>query len=198
MFKTSKIAAPVALLAACSLTLAATFAAPQEGTDMAMPPMPKPTAEHAEIQKLVGTWEGTLTMFYPGMPETPMPAKETVTAINPFWVGTQFDCEMMPGMLYEGRGTFGFDAQSGKYKGTWIHNTDSFMSVMEGEKNEAGNLIQTWEAPDMMGKMTPHRSEQVMNGDDHYVMTFYNSDVKIMVIEMKRTSKKAVEAGSPK
>jgi hypothetical protein len=148
--------------------------------------MPKPTTEHAELQKCVGTWEGTVTMYAPGMPQTPSPAKEVVTAAGPFWTTSHFTSDFM-GMTYEGRGCHGYDPQKGKFTSTWIDNMSSYLSVMEGEMDaETGMLVSHWDAPTMTGEMAPHRSENKFSGDA-YTMTFYTEDVKIMVIDMKRT-----------
>ncbi len=182
-----------ALSVAGSLTLAA--AAPALWQDMEMP---KPTEEHAMIQKGVGVWEGTVTMFMPGMPETPTPATEVVRSEGPFWITSDFKSSFM-GMDYNGHGCHGYDPVKGKYVSTWIDSMSSYLSVMEGTHNAETNAIEmTWEAPDMTGQLAPHRSEQVLS-EDAYTMTFYTSGEKTMVIDMKRTGgAAAVEAGAKK
>ena len=47
-----------------SLALGACASTPQP-----TPEMPEPLAQHKQLQKGVGTWEGTLTMWMPGQPE---------------------------------------------------------------------------------------------------------------------------------
>lgn len=149
--------------------------------------MPQPTAEHAMVQKAVGHWEGTVTMSYPGMPETPTPATEDVRSAGPFWVLSDFRSTFMEAP-YEGHGAFGYDPGRGKYVGTWLDNMSSYLSIMEGEYDEATyTLTMTWNAPDMTGEIVPHRSEQVM-GDEAYTMSFFTGGAKTMVIQMKRTA----------
>ena len=147
-------------------------------------PMPMPTAEHKEILSSVGMWEGTMTAYMPGAPAEPIAARETVTAIGGFWTQARFECDFM-GMPYVGTGAFGFDPERGKYVGTWIDSMGSYLAVMEGEKNSAGNVVMRWNAPDMTGKIVEHRNESVRSANA-YTMTFYTGDTKSMVISMKR------------
>lgn len=156
--------------------------------------MPKPTKEHAELQMGVGEWEGTITMFHPGMPATPSPAKETVRAQGPFWLTSDFQSEFM-GMAYTGHGCHGYDASKGKYVSTWIDNMSSLLMVMEGEIDpKTKMLVMNWQAPDMTGKVVPHRSETVHSADA-YTMTFFTDGTKSMVIDMKRAMAKAGKHG---
>ena len=57
--------------------------------------MPEPSSQHKEILQSVGTWQGTLTPFIPGMEPTEIPATETVTAVGGFWVQARFECNFM-------------------------------------------------------------------------------------------------------
>ncbi len=184
-----------AVVAAGTIVVAAARPLLQEEHEM--PPMPQPTTEHVEMQKAVGEWKGTLTMFGPGMPTEPVAATETMTAFGPFWTLSEFHCDFM-GMPYQGHGCSGFDAEKGKYTGIWIDNMSSYLSVMEGERNEeTGMITMHWEAPDMTGEIVPHRYEMTPTGDS-YTSTFFTNGVKSMVISMKRTSAKPTEAGAKK
>ena len=160
--------------------------------------MEAPAPEHANLQKMVGEWEGTITMTMPGMPEMKSDAKETVRSNGPFWTTSDFHSEFM-GMPYHGHGCHGYSPEMGKFRSTWIDNSQSFLAIMEGEYDEEQNaVISKWDGPNMMGKMVPHRSVQKMaaNGQS-YTMTFFTEDVQTMVISMKRVGDvKAMEAAT--
>jgi hypothetical protein len=187
----SPLAALALALALASCVSTDTLTDDTVGTmDAAMqtPPMPQPTRQHQELLQSVGTWEGTLTSFVPGVPAEPTPARETVEALGGFWTQSTFECEFM-GMPYVGSGCFGYDEAKGKYVGTWIDNMSSMLAVMEGELAADGKtLVMRWRAPDWDGQMTDHRSETVHTANSS-VSTFYMGEgqgEKTMVIEMKR------------
>ena len=72
---------------------------------------------------------------------------------------------------------------------------------MEGDFNaETKTLTMSYQAPDMMsGAIVPHRIETVF-GENSYASSFFMGEgaaaAKMMVIEMKRTADKPVEAGA--
>jgi hypothetical protein len=184
-----------AALVATSILAAAAVPALQ---DMAMP---TPTEQHKQVLMGVGDWEGTITSYMtPGETPQPMPAREKVSAIGEFWILSHFECEFM-GMPYHGSGHYGYDVAKKKYVGTWVDSMSSYLAVMEGDVDPKSKaLVMRWQAPDMTGKMTPHRSESIESGDKR-TMTFYTGDgagTKSMVIEMKRKGGKPVGAGAPK
>ena len=123
-----------------------------------------------------------------------MPAKETVSAHGPFWVKSNFEMPMGPGMNYEGHGVFGYSVAKEKYMGTWIGNTEDHLAIMEGDFDEkTETMTMKWEAPNMMTKeLTQHHSETTRTKDS-YIMTFFEEGSPIWKMEMKRTSG-AVEA----
>ncbi|MBL8858304.1 MAG: DUF1579 family protein [Planctomycetes bacterium] len=162
--------------------------------------MPQPTAEHKHILAGVGEWEGTLTMYMPGMPASAVPAHETVTPVGEFWIQSRFTCDFM-GQPYLGTGTHGYDVNKKKYVSTWADSMSSHMSLMEGNVDpKTKALVMHWEAPGMSGGMEKHRSETV-HADNSYTMTFFTGEgegTKSMVIDMKRKGGKTSEAGAPK
>ena len=94
---------------------------------------PTLSTEHAVLQKDVGTWTGTMTL-YPDNAAEPMvlPVRETNTLFaGGLWVLSDFDAGP-----FKGRGQFGYDLKKKKYVGTWIDNMNPFMSVMEGDYDE--------------------------------------------------------------
>lgn len=161
----------------------------------------QPTEHHRGILKGVGEWEGTLTAYMPGAPAEPVAAREVVVPVGEFWTQSRFECDFM-GMPYIGTGCVGYDVAKKKFVGTWIDSMSTSIAMMEGERDaETGALVMRWEAPDgMSGELVPHRSVTVETGDS-YTSTFYMGEgegVKSMTIEMRRSSKKALEAGAGK
>ena len=156
---------------------------------MDMPPsgamtLPQPTSEHQRLTESIGEWSGTMTMSIPGVPSDPMPCSETISAFGPFWITSEFRSDFV-GVPFQGRATQGYDATRGKYVGTWIDSMSGFMSIMEGNFNEAGELVMEWEAPDMTGQLAPHRSVTKHDGDT-VTMNFWTNDQPTMVIQMER------------
>lgn len=171
--------------ASAALVVATTFAVTtfQEGET--------PTEVHETLQRSAGEWEGMITMQGPEG-EMQMPASETVTAFGDFWTMSEFSCPMGPDMTYHGRGTFGYDARTEKLVGTWVDNTTSHMSVMEGEiDEETGAHTMVYEAPSSMDptKMSTHKNVTT-HGKDSYTMVFHEKVdgefVETMRMDMKR------------
>ena len=180
------------LLTTLALTIAgsAIFAATTVWNQQ--PEMQKPTAQHKELQDSVGNWEGTITMFMPGVPEMPMPANEVITSKGPFWVHSDFTTSMGPMGEYKGFGYSGYDPVAKEYVGTWMDNVSTTFSVMKGNLDKDGKVLtMKWKAPDHMGKMTDMYNEAVRS-KNAYTVTFFANGEKNMVIDMKRV----MEAGT--
>lgn len=181
--RTICVSALLVSAAAAATTAALRSVASQEG--------PKPSEQHEWLMGQLGDWEGTITMSMPGM-EGESPATETVTAFGPFWTQSQFVCEFegMP-MPYKGTGSTGYDAASGEFVSTWIHNSGPHIAIMRGKRDaKTGVLEMHWSAP-MPGTdiMTPHRSVMTTT-DDTYELKFYmgegETEMQNMTISMKR------------
>ena len=162
--------------------------------------MPQPTEQHKHMLAGVGEWEGTLTMFVPGMSAAPAPAHESITPVGGFWIQSRFTCDFM-GAPYLGTGTHGYDPMKKKFISTWADSMSSYLAIMEGDidpKTKA--LVMHWDAPGMTGAMEKHRSETIETANNR-TMTFFTGEgagTKSMVIEMKRKDSKPSEAGAPK
>jgi len=171
-----------------ALALGACATAPSQPAAGAMPELPKPTAEHKWLQQGLGTWEGTLTHFVPGEEPHSVAAKEVVEALGDFWTQSRFSCDFQ-GTPFKGAGTMGYDPAKKKIVGTWIDSFSDSMSIMEGEFTQSGKgMVARFDAPDMNGKIQPHRIETTF-GNDAYTSTFYvgeGAGTKSMVIEMHR------------
>lgn len=170
------------------LVLAACSSTPDKKPVMATANWTEPTEQHKHIVAGAGEWEGTLTMFGEHATPQPIPAKETVEAVGPFWIQSKFTCDFM-GMPYHGTGCVGYDPATNKYVGTWVDSTSSYFSWMEGKKDASGKLVLHWIAPDeKTGEPVQHRSESIETANGR-TMTFYRGEgagEKTMVIEMKR------------
>ena len=178
----TRLTASVALLTVLAAGAWAAFR-PAQG-------MPQPTPEHADLLKGVGTWEGTLTMFVPGMSQDPLPCKEVVEGIGDLWTSATFSCDMM-GMAFTGSGVMGYDTERKLFVGTWVDSTTTRLVVMEGKMDPAKKaLVMRYEAPNPMdGQMTQHRIETVRDSADAYTSTFFmgaGEGQKHMAIAMKR------------
>lgn len=155
--------------------------------------MRQPTEQHKQLLQGVGTWEGKLTMYMPGLPDQTVPAKEVVEAIGGFWTQSKFTCDFM-GMPFLGSGCMGYDPRSGHYVGTWVDNFTDELAVMTGEMDSTGKtLIMRWTSHDpMTGEPMQQRDETTFTADS-YTATFFHgagAGTKAMVIEMKRKSGK--------
>lgn len=165
------------------ITLGSAYAALQPAQGPA-----SPTPEHAELMKGVGEWEGTLTMFVPGMPETPSPCSESVGAIGELWTVSKFTGDVM-GAPFTGSGSLGYDVERKLFVGTWIDSYTTRLTTMEGRMDPAKQaLVMSYKAPDpATGEMAKHRIETVHQGPDAYTSTFFIGEgTKHMVIAMKR------------
>ncbi|MEZ6016281.1 MAG: DUF1579 family protein [Planctomycetota bacterium] len=154
------------------------------------PEMPEVTEHHKRVLAGAGEWEGTITMFMPGMDPMTSPAAETVTALGDYWTTSNFTSDM-GGMAFKGHSTMGYDTEKKQYVGTWIDSTATYLTVTHGEFDAAKNaLVMHWKGPNYMGQneLIDFRSETVSRADVS-VSTFYMGEgagTKHMEIKMKR------------
>ncbi len=188
--RTSKLSLVTAALALGGLTFAAAapiFQAPSPATN-----------EHRLIMKGVGEFAGTITMHVPATME--LPCTEVVTAVGDLWTTSRFEMEMM-GMPFSGASTFGYDTRANKYVGTWVDSSNTTMSLMEGQWDEAKQaVVMEYDMYDAMTDSTKRmRSESRQEGDSSS-MKFFHVDGETatleMEINMQRKASKATEAGA--
>ncbi len=174
------------------VTLAAI--APIQGTT-------KPTQEHSIVTQAAGVYEGTISMWMPGV-DAPMesPCTETVTAIGELWTTTHFEMEYM-GMAFIGSSSLGYDPAKKKFVGTWIDSVTPSLTLSEGVWDaEKKAIVMDYETFDPeVGGMVAMRSVNTKT-DEGYVLDFFKKageEYQIsMRMDMKR--KKTVEAGAAK
>ena len=117
-----------------AVSLMATFANAQDGSDSKMPEMqmPKPTKEHEILKKDLGTWEAEVQIWMSPTGE-PMKSKgvETVKMMGEFWTISHLDYEFM-GQKVQGHGLMGYDPKMKKYTGTWHDSLTPWPARMTG------------------------------------------------------------------
>lgn len=177
-----------------ALTAATSFSkgAWQDDADTAAMQMPQPTEAHKRMLEGVGTWTGTMTATYPGMPPISSDVVETVEALGAFHTVTDFSAEFM-GVPYLGHGIMGFDEATGEAFGTWTDNMSPHTSFMRGTVKMDGEttiIEMLYEAPTPTGEVLPHRNLGVHAGDS-YTMTFFmgegDAEVQTMTLNLTRS-----------
>lgn len=114
------------------------MAGAQEG-----PPIPKPTAEHKVLAAEEGTWDATVKSYQNGPDSDPVVSKGVeVNTVLPggLWVSSVFRGDFA-GVVFEGRGQFGYDPYKKKYVGTWIDSMAPTLTVLEGTYDEKTKTI---------------------------------------------------------
>ncbi len=116
------------------------------------PAMPKPTQEHAWLQKFTGEWTSELkAMMVPDQP--PMQCSGTMSSrqIGGFWILNEMKGESS-GEPMNGVQTIGYDEAKKRYVGTWVDSMTAFMWQYEGTVDPSGKVL-TLDAdgPNFMG-----------------------------------------------
>ena len=180
-------------LAVVAATTGITFADEPPAFDAAK--MPKPTAEHAWLQKYVGTWHNDVTAYMPGQPADKAmktSGTEEVTSVGGFWVLSENHGDMM-GSPYTGVMNLGYDPEEKHYVGTWVDSMTSDMWKYEGTVDKDGKVLtlKARGACPMMDKETNFKDVTEWVTPDHKRMTSYMEDekgnwVKLMEIDSTR------------
>lgn len=130
----------------------------------------KPQAEHAFLQKMVGTWDVTSEDMTGAELWT-----EEVRSLHGIWFVAEGKGEMPCG---GGPGatvlTLGYDPAKGKYVGSWIGSMMAHMWVYEGEVSGDGKTLSLYTTgPDFAdpAKTGEYREQIVFADDDHRVFT---------------------------
>lgn len=152
-----------------------------------------PGEMHAVLAKQAGTWDCTMKMFMPGMPETPEKGTMTIEMI----MGGRYQHFMYKGSFmgqaFEGAGTAGYNNVTKKFESTWMDNMGTGTMFSTGELDKEGKLVMHTEFADpMTGKMTKQREVTTHKSDNEALMEFYHTGAdgkenKVMEIAMKRS-----------
>ncbi|HMO34931.1 MAG TPA: DUF1579 domain-containing protein [Gemmatales bacterium] len=159
------------------------------GTVAAQPPeMPKPSAEHAYLKKMVGEWDCKMKMM--GME---LACKHTYELVGDFWLTGKFKGDL-GGMPLEGRDTLGYDPIKKKYVSSWIDNMSPHYTVMTGTWDEATKTMTSeGTGMGMDGKPTKMKDINKWKNDDEMTTTMHEEKdgkwVEMFTIEYKRVKK---------
>ena len=141
----------------------------------APPEMPKPRAEHAWLQQLVGEWESESEMYIDA--ETTMKGKgsESARSLGGFWVVTDGKATVdgIPGEAYSLL-TLGFDAEKGHYIGTWVDSVTGYRWDYVGSMDATGKVLTLdtkGSCPMLGGKIANVREVITIVDEDHKTFT---------------------------
>jgi hypothetical protein len=106
-----------------------------------MPPMPKPSSEHAWLQQFVGEWEADVESYTePGKPPVKSKGTEVVRPIGGFWILSENDGTMM-GQPFKGIMAMGYDANKKKFVGNWMDSMTGTLWQYEGSVDPSGKVL---------------------------------------------------------
>ena len=165
MKKFALAGALAALAASCAVVLAQ-----EEWTP------PQPSKEHQWLKQFIGEWESEAEMQgAPGAPAQKMKGSETVRGLGELWIVSNLEGEM-PGDAgkMQGMMTVGFDAQKGKFVGTWVDSVMPHMWIYEGELDATGKILTLNSVgPNMMTGVgtANYRDITEFKSPDHRVLT---------------------------
>lgn len=105
------------------------------------PAMPKPTQEHAWLDKFIGEWT-TESKAIMGSDQPPMQSSGTLTSrkLGGFWVLNEMKGEWS-GEPMTGIQTIGYDEAKKNYVGTWVDSATAFMWQYEGNVDPSGKVL---------------------------------------------------------
>lgn len=133
---TTLIALTCSLLTTGGLGLAALAGEPEQP-----PAPPRPTAQHAWLERLVGEWDAVCEItMEPGQPPVQSAARESVRSIGGFWAHVEFTGEAM-GAPFTGILTLGYDPEQQRYVGTWIDSMGSQLWQYRGTLDAEGKRL---------------------------------------------------------
>jgi hypothetical protein len=134
--------------------------------------MPKPTAQHEWLKRMIGEWT------FDGGGESPegehsFGGKETVRAIGDVWIIGE-SVGAMGGIESHMVVTLGYDPVKARFVGTWVGSMMANLWVYDGEMDESGNAVNLYaEGPafDGSGRIDVYRDRMELRSDDHRVLT---------------------------
>jgi hypothetical protein len=137
-----------------------------------------PGAEHKQLAKEVGTWEGEISQWMdPSAPPSKAKATNTITmAMGGLYQIGNFTSTAM-GMPMTGMSTMGYDNAKKMYVSTWIDNMGSGIVKMSGSFDAATNTLNLkgTQTDPMTGTDSEIREEMKWIDADTYIMTMYGA-----------------------
>lgn len=167
-------------------------------------PMPKPTAAHKVLTDEVGTWKGTVKLYFggPQAPPTEYKSTEVIEVVSGgLYVRSRFTSDMGE-RKFEGHGLLGYDAKADAYVGTWVDNFKAKPVAMSGKYDakkkamtfhisveEGGQVMKVREVNTRVDANTKKLEHYLKVGD---------AEIKLMEIVAKRVvTKKKKPAPKP-
>lgn len=165
-FRSALITAAVATLA-----FVAGVSISQDSKDaaaMQMPESMKPQAAHAELKKLVGTWDVEVEMsMAPGMPPEKSKATETCRMFGELWLVAEFQGTMM-GQPFTGTNFIGYNPYTKQYEGVWVDTMSPTLSLHKGPHVPGAKATETalesWDP--MSGQKSMSKIKEEWTSDD--------------------------------
>ena len=160
----------------------------------------RPTAEHRELAKEAGVWDAEIRLYMQGPDVAPVVSKgvsESEVMPGGLWLTSKFEGKLGD-KPFSGRGISGYDPIKKKFVDVWVDSTDSGLTLLEGEYDEATKtLTSVGRSKDpRSGKPYDIKTTTALKGDDERLFTFYmkNEDTggdyyKLMEMAYKRRGK---------
>lgn len=146
-----------------------------EGTPAPSFEMPKPQAEHAWLQKLVGEWTYEMESDCgPDGKAVKIGGTESVRAIGGFFITGESTGVCPDGSPATNIMTLGYDPQKGHYVGTWYSSMMSYLWIYEGTMDADQRVLTlASDGPsfEVEGKMAKYRDIVTIINDDERVLT---------------------------
>ncbi|MDO3434696.1 DUF1579 domain-containing protein [Rhizobium sp. CBN3] len=126
--------------------------------------------EHSFLERLVGDWSVTAPEMSDGNDWT-----ETVRSLHGIWFVAEGTGLMPNGKRATTILTLGYNAEKGRYVGSWIGSMMDYMWVYEGEVDASGNVLDLYTTgPDFSGEGLADYRERITFVDDNH-RTFTSS-----------------------
>ncbi|ACE90245.1 DUF1579 domain-containing protein [Rhizobium phaseoli] len=124
--------------------------------------------EHSFLERLIGDWSVTAPEMGGGDDWT-----ETVRSLHGIWFVAEGHGRMPDGKQATTILTLGYNAEKGKYVGSWIGSMMDFMWVYEGEVDASGNVLDLYTTgPDFNGEgLADYRERITFINPDHRTFT---------------------------
>jgi hypothetical protein len=137
--------------------------------------MPKPQAEHAWLQRLVGEWTYEMSSDCgPDGKPIKVTGTESIRAVGDFWIVGESTSVAPDGTPATNILTLGYDPQQGRYVGTWISSVMTYLWVYDGSTDADQRVLTlACDGPSfgVEGKMTKYKDVITIVSDDERTLT---------------------------
>jgi hypothetical protein len=154
----------------------------------------KPGPEHADMKKMVGTWQVAVKTWQdPAASPDNSKGTSTIEMANDRQLLEHFSGEIPDmGGHYEGWGILAFNNATKEYEHVWRDSMNTGLMWSTGKRSADGTLTLTGKATCPMGPMT-RRMVSKMNGNDAFHLEMYCTmegmpEMKVMEMEYTRGS----------